>query len=141
MVHRGSAVADPKKAELDQDLLGSGDVQKSLKLLKTDQAVVRKLRAGLEANMQADFAPVIKKELSFSDLRSALNKVNEVVEDDDTQRGVDRLTRTIIQDVIELETSSKVKDGKERSEKKAAAMQVKLVKLDESFREYLSFFP
>ena len=137
---RGSSVANPKTAEIDKDLLKSESVQSQVQQVEKVRGTVKKLQAGLDANMQVDLTPIFGKDLDTLKLRNSLNKINEVVVDEETQRGTDRLTRTIIQDVYELEASSKVKDGYARSAKKAASMQAKLVKLDESFGQYLAFF-
>jgi hypothetical protein len=137
---RGSSVANPKTAEIDKDLLKSESVQSQVQQVEKVRGTVKKLQAGLDANMQVDLSPIFGKDLDTLKLRNSLNKINEVVVDEETQRGTDRLTRTIIQDVYELEASSKVKDGYARSAKKAASMQAKLVKLDESFGQYLAFF-
>ena len=137
---RGSSVANPKTAEIDKDLLKSDSVQSQVQQVEKVRGTVKKLQAGLDANMQVDLSPIFGKDLDTLKLRNSLNKINEVVVDEETQRGTDRLTRTIIQDVYELEASSKVKDGYARSAKKAASMQAKLVKLDESFGQYLAFF-
>merc|ERR1711988_1913233 len=75
----------------------------------------------LTANPQLDLGPAIRKYFAFNEIRTALNTVNEAL-DEETQRGTDRLIRNTIQDVTELESANKLKAGVVRSERKIAIM-------------------
>ena len=59
------------------------------------------MESQLAGNPQLDLGPVVKKYFPFDKLRSALNTVNLVL-DEDTQRGTDRLVRNVIQDLEEV---------------------------------------
>merc|ERR1712127_856874 len=96
------------------------------------------IKATLAGNKQADVGPAIRKDLDFVALRSDLNTLNTAF-DEDTQRGTDRLVRLIMQDVTELETANKQKDGVQRSEKRLSIMVGKLAKLNKAFSDYLAF--
>jgi len=82
----------------------------------------------------------VNKDFDFAELRDSLNKVNNAVFSEDTQRGTDRLVRIILQDVNELEMASRVKPGTQRSDNKIALINKKLNKLDNAFAELLAFF-
>lgn len=67
-----------------------------------------------------------------------MNTLNSAF-DEDTQRGTDRLVRLIMQDITELETANKQKEGVKRSEKRLGIMFGKLDKLEKAFGDYLAF--
>ena len=120
-------------------MLKSGKVQDALKSTKYYLAVVQEMEKQLKANPQLDLGPAIRKYFAFNDIRTALNTVNEAL-DEDTQRGTDRLIRNTIQDITELEAANKLKAGVVRSDRKIAIMTGKLEKLDRAFTEFLAFF-
>ena len=76
---RGSSVANPKTAEIDKDLLKSDSVQSQVQQVEKVRGTVKKLQAGLDANMQVDLSPIFGKDLDTLKLRNSLNKINEVV--------------------------------------------------------------
>lgn len=131
-------VLSPKEAIVDSDVLKSGAVQDALGKVKSYSTVVKELSAALEKDPQADLGPAIRKNLDFVQLRTALNTLNSAF-DEDTQRGTDRLIRLVMQDITELETSNRQKDGVTRSDRRLGIMKGKLEKLDASFNEFLAF--
>lgn len=133
-----SAVLDPKDAIIDDEILATEAVQKSISSLKGYLNVVQKLKSGVESNGQLDIVPVIRTDLDFVALREAMNTLNTAV-DEDTQKGTDRLIRIIIQDIGELEANSKLKDGIPRSEKRLTVICGKLDKLEKAFGDLLAF--
>lgn len=136
---RGSPeVLDPKTAVIDADILATDAVQKSITALKRYLSTVQSMSSALASNSQADIGPLIRKELDFVALRVDLNTFNSAF-DEDTQRGTDRLVRIILQDITELETSNKQKDGVARSERRLTIMNGKLDKLAKAFSELLAF--
>jgi len=138
-VGRGSPnVLDPKEAIVDQDILASDSVQKSLGEIKLYAKAVAAIKAELLKNPQADIEPYIRKNFDFSILRASLNNINSVF-DEDTQRGTDRIIRIIIQDVNEIEVNSRLKEGIPRSEKRLVLINGKLSKLEKAFKDFLAF--
>jgi len=131
-------VLDPKDADVDRDILASGAVQDALKKIQGYQSTVRQMQNALESDPQTNVRPFIIKELDFGKLRESLNTLNTAFEED-TQRGTDRLIRNIMQDITELETANKQKEGVPRSERRLSIMQGKLQKLDQAFEDYLAF--
>ena len=129
---------DPKEAIVDEDILKSGAVQDALSKVKGYSNVVKEMSAALDTNPQADLGPAIRKQLDFVQLRSSLNTLNSAF-DEDTQRGTDRLIRLVMQDITELETSNRQKDGIVRSDRRLGIMKGKLDKLDASFNDFLAF--
>lgn len=132
-------VMTPDAAAVDRDVLKLGKVQDALKSTKYYLTVVQEMEKQLKANPQLDLGPAIRKYFAFNDIRTALNTVNEAL-DEDTQRGTDRLIRNTIQDITELEAANKLKAGVVRSDRKIAIMTGKLEKLDRAFTEFLAFF-
>merc|ERR1712228_46529 len=113
-------------------------VQKALEKVKGYQAAVREISAALSADSQTNVRPYIVKNIDFGSLRDDLNVINLAVEED-SQKGVDRLVRVIIQDITELEIANNQKDGVARSPRRLEIMEGKLAKLDKAFGDYLAF--
>merc|ERR1712157_456901 len=105
-------VIDPKAAIVDDEILASDAVQKSLTGVKGYLSSVKSMQAALASDGQADIGPTIRKDFDFSQLRQTLNTLNSAF-DEDTQ----------------LEASNKVKEGGVRSERRLGIMNGKLTKL------------
>lgn len=131
-------VLNPLDAVVDKELLLSEDIQKSLASVKQYLATVNSLKETLLNDPQADLNGFITKEFDFIKLRTDLNNLGTVF-DEDTQRGTDRLIRIILQDITELSVASKLKEGIRRSERRIEAMNKKLEKLSKAFEDYLAF--
>merc|ERR1712151_1401143 len=100
--------------------------------------LVAEMEGALKQNSQIDLGPTIRKNLDFVQLRETLNTYNSAF-DEETQRGTDRLIRVVLQDITELETANRQKDGIPRSDRRVEAMQGKLKKLNEAFSDLLKF--
>mmetsp|Transcript_39616 Transcript_39616/g.55827 ORF Transcript_39616/g.55827 Transcript_39616/m.55827 type:complete len:207 (-) Transcript_39616:764-1384(-) len=131
-------VLNPTEAIIDEDILKSDAVQNALTSIKGYLSGVRQMEAALKSNSQTDVGPYLRKEFDFVKLRAALNTVNTAY-DEDTQRGTDRLIRNIMQDITELETANRQKDGIERSSRRLEIMEGKLAKLGKAFEDYIAF--
>lgn len=131
-------VIDPKTAIVDDEILASAAVQKSLTDVKGFLASVKSMQAALSADGQADIGASVRKDFDFVVLRTTLNTLNSAF-DEDTQRGTDRIIRVLLQDVTELEAANKVKEGGVRSEKRLGIMNAKLAKLEKAFNDFLAF--
>eukprot|EP00522_Entomoneis_paludosa_P010860 CAMPEP_0172457142 /NCGR_PEP_ID=MMETSP1065-20121228/20239_1 /TAXON_ID=265537 /ORGANISM="Amphiprora paludosa, Strain CCMP125" /LENGTH=196 /DNA_ID=CAMNT_0013210683 /DNA_START=123 /DNA_END=713 /DNA_ORIENTATION=- len=131
-------VIEAKDAEIDAEILASAPVQKALEKAKGYQAAVREIKGALSADAQTNVKPYIIKSLDFASLRDDLNVINMALEED-SQRGVDRLIRVIMQDITELEIANNQKDGIARSPRRLEIMEGKLDKLDKAFGDYLAF--
>jgi len=131
-------VIDPKDAIVDSDILKSSSVQKGIAAVQGYKQSVTDLKATLAKDPQANIGPKLRKDFDFSALRTDLNVINEAL-DEDTQRGTDRLIRGILQDITELETAQKQKDGVPRSTTRLAIVTGKLDKLEKAFGDYLAF--
>lgn len=131
-------VFDPKDAIVDADILKSDAVQNAITSVKGYLNGVRSMKEALKTNSQVDVGPYLRKEFDFVKLRQALNVVNTAF-DEDTQRGTDRLIRNIMQDITELETANRQKEGVARSDRRLEIVNGKLDKLIKAFEDFLSF--
>ena len=131
-------VLDPSTAIIDDEILASAPVQAAFTKVKSYKQTVDSIKSTLDTDKQADVGPIIRSELDFVQLRTDLNTLNSAF-DEDTQRGTDRLVRLIMQDITELETANKQKEGVKRSEKRLSIMLGKLDKLGKAFNDYLAF--
>ena len=138
-IGRGSAgVIDPKDKIVDDEIFASEEVQSALKKIKGYLSTVESLQAQLGSDSQANIFPIIRKDLDFVELRTALNTFNSAY-DEETQRGTDRIVRIIIQDIEEVEVNSKLKEGIPRSEKRLALVSGKLTKLATALSDIIAF--
>lgn len=131
-------VLDPTEAIIDNDILKSESVQSALTDIKRYLGGVEQMKKALADNGQVDVGPFVRKEYDFVKLRETLSKVNAAF-DEDTQRGTDRLIRNIMQDVTELETANRQKEGVPRSSKRLEIVVGKLDKLATAFEDFLAF--
>lgn len=131
-------VLDPKTAIVDDEILASPAVQNSITAIKSYLETVCTIRDTLKSDPQANVGPTIRAKFDFTALRTDLNTLNSAF-DEDTQRGTDRVIRLILQDITELETANKQKEGVPRSSKRLAIMMGKLDKLAAAFSDYLAF--
>ncbi|GMH89901.1 hypothetical protein TrVE_jg7994 [Triparma verrucosa] len=133
-----SIYPSPSDAQIDTSILKSDAVQASLKEVKSYLSAVQGLSKELDGNSQADLIPSIRRNFEFSSVRNNLNTITTVF-DDETQRSTDRVNRIIIQDITELEASSKIKEGIPRSDIRLGNVRSKLGKLEKAFSELLEF--
>lgn len=136
----GIETTKPKDAEVDDELLASKEVQTGLSSIKAYRSAAAALKVQFDADSAMQLIPVIRKEFDFSKLRDSLNVVTTVF-DDTTQLTTDRVTRSIIYDLTELENASRLKKGEsERTAKKIANVNKWFGKLDKDFDELLAYF-
>lgn len=131
-------VIDPKDSIIDEEVLKSDSIQKSISAVRGYKQSVVDMKKTLAADSQADIGPKIRKDFDFSVIRTDLNSINAAL-DEDTQRGTDRIVRAILQDITELEVTQKQKPGVPRSETRLGNVNRKLDKLENSFNDYLAF--
>lgn len=132
-------VLDPKSAIIDDEILKSEPVQTAIASLRVYLEAVTSIQSELKGNGQADIGPSVRAKFDFGKLRADLNTAGTAL-DEDTQRGTDRISRLILQDITELETANRQKDGVARSDKRLAIMTKKLDKLVKAFKDYLAFY-
>ena len=125
-------------AVLDEDALRSGSVQGALNEFKSYAVGVVRLREVLNNDNQFDVGKVLKKEYDYVKVRATFNKLTPLW-DEDTQRGVDRLMRGVLQDITEAEAASKYNDEGVRTPKKLTLLTAKLDKLDGSMRKLFGY--
>ena len=129
-----TAVIDPTTAVVvgvtDDVKSGSSSITKYIDTVKS-------IRSDLSKNAAMDLIGPIKS-LPPAGLRDAMNKFNTAF-DEETQRGTDRLIRVALQDITELQREVIVKDGKSRSEAKAAIVDKRLAALEDALTTLSSF--
>ena len=99
---------------------------------------VVKLKNELNSNDQFDVAGYLRKEYDFVQVRSTFNTL-EAVFDEDTQKGVDRVMRGILQDLTEAEAAAKFNEEGVRTPKKLLSTKNKLEKLDGQFKKLFEY--
>jgi hypothetical protein len=135
----GIETTSKEDAEIDQELLRSSQVQDSIKNVQRYQKVGQFLKGKFDENSNVVIIPFIRKEFDFSKVRNDLNIVTGVF-DEDTQKTIDRIARSVLYDLSELENSSRFKDGETtRTPKKTANVQKWFKKLDEDLTTFLSY--
>merc|ERR1711988_532007 len=130
----------PKDAEKDDELLKSTAVQKAIEGIKGTKSSAAALKAKFATDTGMPLIPTIRKDFDFSKVRDDLN-VAATVFDDQTQQTTDRITRSILYDLTELEGASRLKKGEtERTEKKIANVEKWFGKLDKDLDSFLAYF-
>jgi len=136
----GIETTKPKDADIDDELLESKAVQAGLANLKGYKSSAASLKATFLSDTNAQLIPTIRKEFDFSQLRNDLNVVATVF-DDTTQLTTDRIARSILYDLTELENASRLKkEETTRTPKKIANVQKWFDKLDGDFTAFLAYF-
>jgi len=138
----GIETTKPKDADIDDDLLASKPVQASINNLNGYKSAANSLKSQFDANTDLELIPAIRKEFDFSKLRDDLN-VASTVFDDTTQLTIDRLSRSILYDLTELENASRFKKGEAatRTPKKVANVAKWFGKLEVDLTSFLAYFP
>lgn len=137
----GIETTKPKDAEKDDELLSSKEVQKSIQGIKGYKSAAKELGAKFSTDTTMPLIPTIRKDFDFSKVRDDLN-IAATVFDDETQKTTDRISRSILYDLTELEGASRLKKGEtERTEKKIANVQKWFAKLEKDFDVFLEYFP
>lgn len=136
----GIETTSPKDAEKDDELLASKEVQKSIEGIKGYKLAAAELSQKFAADTNMPLIPSIRKEFDFSQVRDNLN-VATTIFDDQSQLTIDRISRSILYDLTELENSSRLKKGEDtRTEKKIANVNKWFVKLDTDLSTFLTYF-
>jgi len=136
----GIETTKPKDAERDDELLASTEVQKSLEGIRGYKAAASALKSTFAGDTNMPLIPTIRKEFDFSKVREDLN-IAATVFDDQTQLTTDRIARSILYDLTELEGASRLKKGEtSRTEKKVANVDKWFAKLDSDLAGFLSYF-
>lgn len=125
-------------AVLDKDALNSGAVKRAMDEFKYYAQGVVQIRGALEANPQFNVAGLLAKEYDFVKVRATFNNLTPLW-DEETQRGVDRVMRGVLQSITEVEAAAKYNDDGVRTPKKLALTQEKLAKLDGAFRKLFPY--
>lgn len=129
----------PGQVTVDKSVLGSDAGKAAISKLKEYQSDLQGLYSEFKSNPQAEIKDKVSKMISISDLRDALNTVDEAF-DEETQRETDKVVRGIIQDIGELETAAVLKKGTERTQKKIERTTDWFEKLVDDFSRLLSFY-
>jgi len=137
----GIETTKPEDADRDDDLLKTKEVQASITNLNNYKSSASSLKSQFEANTDMSLIPAIRKDFDFSQLRDDLN-VASTVFDDQTQLTIDRLSRSILYDLTELENAARFKKGEDptRTPKKVANVRKWFVKLDTDLSGFLKYF-
>lgn len=137
----GIETTTPKDAERDAELLATKAVQDALKGMRGYKAAAQSLKSQFAADNNMQLIATIRKDFDFSKVRDDLNVASSVF-DDTTQLTIDRLSRSILYDLTELETASRFKKGEAevRTPKKVANVEKWFGKLDNDFGLFLAYF-
>jgi hypothetical protein len=106
----------------------ASQTKEAVQRLRKYKEVASALQDKLAGNPGVDLRAEIRKDFDISPLRESLNKAG-IAFDEDSQRGLDRIIRLIIQDTLELDEAAKLKPGVERTPRRLSTMKAKLTKL------------
>jgi len=136
----GLETTKPEDAERDSELLATKAVQQGIENIKAYREAAKVLKSKFSTDTNSVLIPTIRKDFDFSKVRDDLN-VAATVFDDQTQLTIDRLSRSILYDLTELENASRFKKGEaERTVKKVAIVEKWFGKLDTDLANFLAYF-
>lgn len=124
---------------IDKAILSSSDGKAALSKIEAYSKGISDLYASFKLNPQLELSDPVRKLISISQLRNALNVINEAI-DEDGQTQTDKVVRGIIQDIGELENVSYVKKGAARTPKKIERTMDWFEKVTGDFTRLLSFY-
>ncbi|KAJ1482644.1 hypothetical protein T484DRAFT_1951731 [Baffinella frigidus] len=131
---------DAGVAVVNTEAVATKEIQASIAGLKGNLAKLIEIQAAFLADPNAQLTPSVKG-FSVVDIRTELNKITFAAFDEDTQIKTDRVTRNIIQDIVELENACRLKEGATRSPKRVAAVDKWLKQSTGDFSKFLAYFP
>jgi len=132
---------DAGVAAVNTEAIKAPEVQASIEGLKASAAKLKELQDAFKADPNVQLSESIKGSFKIVAIRDELNKVTFAAFDEDTQIKTDRLVRNIIQDLVELEAASKLKEGADRSPKRVAAVDKWLKQSIGDYGKFLAYFP
>jgi len=137
----GIETTQPKDADKDDDVLKTKEVQAGLENIKVYKTSAASLKSKFLSDSNVNLIPAIRKDFDFSKVRDDLNVVSTVF-DDQTQLTIDRIARSILYDLTELENASRFKKGEDqvRTPKKVANVEKWFGKLDVDLDTLLAYF-
>ncbi|PXF46408.1 hypothetical protein BWQ96_03802 [Gracilariopsis chorda] len=129
----------PSENIVDKSVIETKEGQAALKKLKEYDTKIAQLYLQFKENPQLDLTPSVRNLVSISELRNALNVVNEAI-DEQSQTETDKIVRGIIQDISELEVAAVLKKGGQRTPKKIDRTADWFEKITGDFTRLLSFY-
>jgi len=125
------------KVEINKEAVADSAIQAAIGDLRDTRASLAELFETFKKDKNAQLSV---SEFELTEIRSDLNKITFAAFDEDTQILTDRLSRNIIQDLVELETAVKLKEGVARSPKRVATTQKRFASAIEGFDKFLAYF-
>jgi len=127
------------KVTINAEAVKDPKIQTAIADLKESRAALSELFDAFKKDKNAELSEGIA-EFEITELRNNLNAITFAAFDEDTQILTDRLSRNIIQDLVELETAVKLKKGVERSPKRVATTQKRFASALDGFDKFLAYF-
>ena len=129
---------DAGNVQLIKEELAKPEVQAGLKNLQATRDKINALYDGFKQNQNLQLTASISS-FSIVKLRDDLNKLTTAL-DEDTQIKTDKIVRVIIQDLVELEQATKLKEGTDRTPKRVAATNKWFTQTLGDFDKFLAYF-
>eukprot|EP00283_Hemiselmis_rufescens_P024778 CAMPEP_0173438136 /NCGR_PEP_ID=MMETSP1357-20121228/19516_1 /TAXON_ID=77926 /ORGANISM="Hemiselmis rufescens, Strain PCC563" /LENGTH=265 /DNA_ID=CAMNT_0014403395 /DNA_START=27 /DNA_END=824 /DNA_ORIENTATION=+ len=129
---------DAGAVAVDAEIMGTAEAKASLKSLQATKAKLAGLYDGFKADNNVALSEGLQS-FSIVALRNDLNLLTTAL-DEDTQIKTDRISRVIIQDLVELDQAVKVKKDMGRTPKKVAATTKWFEQTTTDFDRFLAYF-
>lgn len=126
-------------AVVKKEILDSEAGRKALDTIRGYQKSIKEMYDKFKDDPQFDLKEQVKSVVDVSELRNALNTVNEAISEQSQQLS-DKVVRGILQDINELQDSSLLKEGAERTKKKIDRIGDWFEKLGDDFGKLLGFY-
>jgi len=136
---RADTARDAGKVEINKEAMATPEAQEALAAVKEAFDDVQGLQKKFTADNQAQLTEDVEK-FNINELRDSLNKLTFVAFTEDTQIKTDRIVRSIIQDLIELQEAVRLKQGAARSPKRVANSQRWLKQAGTDLARFIMYF-
>merc|ERR1711966_29937 len=136
---RKSDARSAGKVTINSKAVAAPKIQEAIADLKEVRGSLDSLFATFKKDKNAKLSEGVS-EFEITEIRDSLNAITFAAFDEDTQILTDRLSRNIIQDLVELETAVKLKDGVDRSPKRVASTQKRFTSAIDNLDKFLAYF-
>lgn len=124
---------------VNKGILSSKEGKKALAQLAGVDDSMKALYESFKSNPQVEISTTVRKAVSISDLRTSLNIINDAI-DEASQAETDKMARSIIQDIGELQMAASLKPGTTRTQKKIERTNDWFLQITADFTKLLSFY-
>jgi len=136
---RADTARDAGKVTVNAEVLKAPEAQAALATLTQSRATLASLSEAFQADKNLALSSDVRKKFDIVKLRDSMNKLTFAL-DEDVQIKTDKIVRSIIQDLGELEQASALKEGAQRTAKRVASTEKWFSQAINDYDRFLAYF-